>query len=150
MGRRLPLLSFILTAGRTPAAYPSGLLSPPKPGLPGGTVQRTGPPAAGAVPYLKEIVPVRNTSASQRPDAQAIHSGYLALLPRIETQARASFRHVKCPWLREDLVSECIAVGWKWYLGARRSGKDPASFAATFAWLAARSVRSGRRLCGQE
>jgi hypothetical protein len=84
------------------------------------------------------------------PPAGRLHAAFLLLLPRIETHARISFRHVRCPGRRDDLVAEAVAIGWKWYLRAVGAGKDPADFTATFASLAASHARSGRRLCGSE
>src|SRR5262249_22789177 len=43
-----------------------------------------------------------------------------------------------------------VALAWKWFLRLVAKGKDAAAFPATIAAFAARAVRSGRRLCGQE
>jgi hypothetical protein len=92
-----------------------------------------------------EIVPVTNDASAGR-----LHAAFLSLLPRIETHARISFRDVRCPGRRDDLVAEAVAIGWKWYVRAVGAGKDPADFTATFASLAASHARSDRRLCGSE
>jgi hypothetical protein len=46
-----------------------------------------------------------------------LHVGFVAILPRIERHARISFRDIRCPGKKEDLVAETIALSWAWYLG---------------------------------
>jgi DNA-directed RNA polymerase specialized sigma24 family protein len=82
--------------------------------------------------------------------AGALHAAFLALLPRIERHARICFRHLGCPQRRDDAVAETVALCWQWYLRLVERGKDPAAFVSTFAGYAARAVRRGRRVCGQE
>jgi hypothetical protein len=88
------------------------------------------------------------------PDAgklDALHRHILAILPRIETHALISFRHLRCPGRRADAVAEVIAVAWKWFLRlAEQPDKDVNDFVSALADYAVRHVRSGRRLCGQE
>jgi hypothetical protein len=43
-----------------------------------------------------------------------------------------------------------VSLCWKWWLRLVQRGKNPATFVSTLASYAARAVRSGRRLCGQE
>jgi hypothetical protein len=81
---------------------------------------------------------------------EALHNRFLAILPRIETHAVISFRHLQCPGKREDAVAEVIALAWKWLLRLDERGKDVEAFVSTLADHAVRQVRSGRRLCGQE
>jgi hypothetical protein len=81
---------------------------------------------------------------------EKLHADFLAILPKIQTHARICFRHLRCPGKKEDAVAEVVAVSWKWYLGAVSQGKDANEFASTLADFAARHVRSGRKLCGQE
>ncbi|HVS38469.1 MAG TPA: hypothetical protein VMS17_23120 [Gemmataceae bacterium] len=64
--------------------------------------------------------------------------------------AEISFRDVRCPDLRADKGSEAVAVAWKWFRRLAERGRDAADFPAAFATYAARAVRCGRRLCGQE
>jgi hypothetical protein len=95
------------------------------------------------------------TTASRRasatvPTPEALHAHFLAILPRIETHARIYFRHIRCPGRRDDAVAETVAVAWKWSLRLHDRGKDVREFPAALATLAARHVRSGRRLCGKE
>jgi DNA-directed RNA polymerase specialized sigma24 family protein len=82
--------------------------------------------------------------------AETLHAAFVALLPRIETHARIAFRHLGCPQSRDDAVGEAVALAWRSYLRLVERGKDPAEFVSTFASYAARAVRRGRRVCGQE
>ena len=82
--------------------------------------------------------------------AGALHAPFLALLPRIERHARIAFRHLGCPQGRDDAVGEAVALAWRSYLRLVERGKDPAQFVSKFADYAARAVRRGRRVCGQE
>jgi hypothetical protein len=81
---------------------------------------------------------------------ESLQSRFLELLPRIELHARICFRDVRCPQRRDDLVAEAVSLAWLWYVRLARRGKDAADFPSTLAGYAARAVRSGRRLCGQE
>jgi hypothetical protein len=47
-------------------------------------------------------------------------------------------------------VAEVVALAWKWFVRLACRGKDAKRFARAIATFAARAVRSGRRLCGQE
>src|SRR5262249_14966226 len=60
------------------------------------------------------------------------------------------FRHLKCWHRLQEALAEMVALAWKWFLRLVANGKDAAAFPATIAAFAARAVRSGRRLCGQE
>src|SRR6516165_4401910 len=62
----------------------------------------------------------------------------------------AGVRHLCCPQGRDDAVAETVALAWRWYPRLVERGKDPADFVSTFAGYAARAVRRGRRVCGQE
>ena len=52
------------------------------------------------------------------PSLDALHQGFLAILPRVELHARVFFRHLKCPHRKEDAVQEVVAISWKWFLRA--------------------------------
>jgi DNA-directed RNA polymerase specialized sigma24 family protein len=80
----------------------------------------------------------------------ALHAAFVVLLPRIERHARFCFRQLGCPQGRDDAVAETVPLAWQSYLRLVERGKDPADFASTFADYAARAVRRGRRVCGQE
>jgi DNA-directed RNA polymerase specialized sigma24 family protein len=84
------------------------------------------------------------------PGPEQLHARFLALLPRIELHARIYFGHVKCPQRKEDCVQEAVAIAWKWFVRLAERGKDATAFVSALATLAARAVRSGRRVCGQE
>ena len=82
--------------------------------------------------------------------AGALHAAFVSLLPRIERHARICFRHLGCPQSRDDAVGEAVALAWRSYLRLVEQGKDPAQFVSRFAGYAARAVKRGRRVCGQE
>jgi hypothetical protein len=81
---------------------------------------------------------------------EQLHVGFLAVLSRIELHAQVYFRHLRCPGKKEDAVAEVVAVAWKWFLRATKKGKDVAEFVSAVATYAARHVRSGRKVWGQE
>ena len=87
-------------------------------------------------------------SARSAPDP--LHAGFLATLPRVELHAAIFFRDVRCPQQRDDCVAETVAVAWMGYRSLARRGKDAGRSPAARASLAARHVKAGRRLCGQE
>jgi hypothetical protein len=72
------------------------------------------------------------------------------MLPRIDRHARIYFRHLKCPVRKADYVAETIGLSWKWFVRLAQRGKDARRFVSTLASYAARAVRSGRRIAGQE
>ena len=51
---------------------------------------------------------------------------------------------------RAEAVAETVALAWQWFIRLAERGKDARPFASVLASLAARSVHSGRRLCGME
>jgi hypothetical protein len=79
-----------------------------------------------------------------------LHTAFLSILPRIETHARVSCRGLRCPHSREEFRAEVVALCWQWFLRLVEKGKDPLQFPTTLAAYAARAVKSGRRLTGQE
>lgn len=81
---------------------------------------------------------------------QQLHQGFLAIMPKIETHGRIFFRDQPCPHTRAEAVAEMIALAWKWYCRLVQRGKDPAAFQSVLATFAAKAVKSGRRVCGQE
>jgi hypothetical protein len=84
------------------------------------------------------------------PGREALHAAFLSVLPRIELHGRVSFRHVRCPSKRDDCVAEMVALCWLWFLRLAGRGRDATAFPSALATFAARAVRSGRRLAGQE
>ncbi len=71
-------------------------------------------------------------------------------LPRIQRHAEVVFRSVRCVHRKEDCIAEVVALSWKWWLRLCQRGRNPAEFVSAIATYAARAVRSGRRLTGQE
>lgn len=84
------------------------------------------------------------------PKAAYLQARFLSLLPRIEKHACISFRDLKCAVKRDDCIAETVALCWKWFVSLAQQGKDAAGFASAMTFFAVRSVRSGRRMCGQE
>jgi hypothetical protein len=84
------------------------------------------------------------------PPLDRLHAAFLDLVPRIETHASIVFRSIRCSDTRADLVTETVALAWKWFIGLAARGKDATHFAATLASLAAQAVKCGRRLAGKE
>jgi hypothetical protein len=93
---------------------------------------------------------IASTNSFSLPATDSLQARFLELLPRIETHARISFRHVPCPDRKQECVQEVIALSWKWFVTLAQRGKDAADFIGALATLAVRAVRSGRRAYGQE
>jgi hypothetical protein len=83
-------------------------------------------------------------------ESNLLQSRFLGILPKIERHGRCYFRHLRCSSTKEDRIAEMIAISWKWFLRLVEQGKDPAKFPSVIATFAAKAVRNGRRLCGQE
>jgi hypothetical protein len=113
----------------------------------GGCVPYTTAPLRGG-PF-QEIAAVNQSMNAAIPSVVP-YTAFLALVPRIEAQARCRFRGIPCPNKRDDQVAEAVALAWSWFLNLHRRGKDPARFPGTFGALVARAVASGRRLSGME
>lgn len=84
------------------------------------------------------------------PCPSGLHASFLKVLPRVELHGRVYFRHVRCPDRRREAVAEMVALSWRWFLRLAERGKDASEFPTALAGFAARAVRSGRRLCGQD
>ncbi len=80
----------------------------------------------------------------------ALQAHFLSILPRIEWQAFVYFRGLRCPNRKDDAVQETVALAWKWFVRLVEQGKDPLTFPTVLAKFAARAVKCGRRICGQE
>jgi hypothetical protein len=80
----------------------------------------------------------------------ALHAGFLTIWPRIERHGHIYFRHLRCPHQKADAIAEMVALSWSWYVRLAQRGKDATRFPSTLATFAARAVRAGRRVCGQE
>ncbi|MFO0825306.1 MAG: hypothetical protein U0792_19655 [Gemmataceae bacterium] len=72
------------------------------------------------------------------------------LLPKLTRYFGSVFRFVRCEATRNDFIAEGVALAWKWYVRLKQQGKEPAEFVTTLARYAARAVRSGRTVCGQQ
>src|SRR5580692_6089376 len=81
---------------------------------------------------------------------QATQQAFLSILPRLKLHAKVYFRDVKNPERREEAICEMLALAWSWFVRLAQRGKDATQFASVLAAYAARAVRAGRRLCGQE
>lgn len=79
-----------------------------------------------------------------------LQADFVSILPRIERHARFAFRRVRCPADFDDCVAESIALCWLWHLRLAERGRGATAFPSVLANYAARAVKSGRRLCGQE
>jgi hypothetical protein len=84
------------------------------------------------------------------PSPSHLNTAFLSILPRIELHALVYFRWIRCPQRKADAVAETVAISWNWFVRLVERGKDPLSFPVMLASYAARAVRCGRRLCGQE
>jgi hypothetical protein len=80
----------------------------------------------------------------------ALQASFLALLPQIHSRVKSYFAGVKCAAKKADCIAESVALCWKWFCRLRQRGQDGTRFIGALAAMAARAVRCGRRLCGQE
>ena len=81
----------------------------------------------------------------------ALQAAFLnEVLPRIETHAQVCFHGVRCHHRKEEFTAEMVALAWRWFLRLIEKGKDPLAFPTALATYAAKAVKSGRRLAGQE
>jgi hypothetical protein len=78
-----------------------------------------------------------------------LQARFLAILPQIERQAQVYFRYLDAE-RKEEATAEMVALSWRWFLRLVERGKDPLAFPVVLAHYAARHVKCGRRLCGQE
>jgi hypothetical protein len=81
---------------------------------------------------------------------EKIQTEFVALLPRILPQLKKGCRIVRCAASRDDFIAEALGLCWKMFRRAMAKGKDVASFIITMAKYAARAVRCGRTVCGQQ
>ncbi len=71
---------------------------------------------------------------------------FLASLPRVLACANFSFRQVRCPDTRSDLIAEVLALAWSHFLGLTRRRRSPETFVTVLAMRCSQAVRAGRRL----
>jgi hypothetical protein len=82
---------------------------------------------------------------------EQLHATFLTLvLPKVLSHGQVWSRHIKCPHRRDDFIAEMVGLSWKWFVRLVERGKDPTEFPTALAGYAARAVRSGRRVAGQE
>ncbi len=89
-------------------------------------------------------------SVSSHVSIDQLHEQFLSILPRIRLHAEVYFRRIKCSHRQADAVQETVAIAWKWFRRLAERGKDATTFPSALAAYAARAVRSGRRVTGQE
>jgi hypothetical protein len=95
------------------------------------------------------LIATTNSFASAHTDDD-LQTAFVVLLPRIERHACSAFRTVRCPARRDDCIAETLALSWAWFVRLAQRGINASRFVTALAYLAAQSVRSGRRLCGME
>jgi len=91
-----------------------------------------------------------NASPPVPPDPACLHAAFLSILPRIELHGEVVFRALRCPHRKQEVIAEVVALAWLWFTRLVRQGKDPTRFASAIATYAAKAVKTGRRLVGQE
>jgi len=79
-----------------------------------------------------------------------LHAAFCSILPRILLHGEVVFRGLRCPDRKEEALAELTALCWLWFIRLAAQGKDATQFPSALATYAARAVRAGRRLCGQE
>src|SRR5262245_44438892 len=84
------------------------------------------------------------------PTPACLHAAFLVILPRIEQHGQVCFRHLSCPDRKQEAIAEMVALCWLWFTRLARQGRDATEFPSALAVFAARAVRCGRRLVGQE
>jgi hypothetical protein len=50
-------------------------------------------------------------------------SAFLAILPRIKTHSRISFRAMKCQARQEGAIAEMVALAWRWFVWLVEEGQ---------------------------
>jgi len=83
-------------------------------------------------------------------DLKRLQCVFLSILPRIVAHGEIHFRRERCASTKEECLAEITALSWQWFVRLIRKGKDPTRFVSAIATFAAKAVKSGRRLCGQE
>lgn len=75
-----------------------------------------------------------------------LHLRYTKLCARVRSVLAYVLRHVARGEKLEELIAECIAVGWKRFLSLAAAGKRPEDFPFVFASRLAKHVRRGTTL----
>src|SRR5579885_2814833 len=80
-----------------------------------------------------------------------LQASFLAIvLPRVLSHGRVRFGGIKCPHRRDDAIQDMIGLAWRWHLRLAEKGKDATAFPTALASYAARAVKSGSGVAGQE
>jgi hypothetical protein len=95
-----------------------------------------------------EIAPMMTPPSSALVHLQA--SFIAIVLPRVLSHGQVCFRNLKCRHRQEDAIQEMIALAWRWHLRLAENGEDSTRFPTALAPYAARAVKRGRHLVGQE
>lgn len=99
---------------------------------------------------LSNVASPRSQTRANKQTLLRLQNAFLKFLPRIERHGQVYFRHIRCDSTKGECIAEMIALSWQWWIRLHRKGKKPERFVSALASFAARAVRSGRRLCGQE
>ena len=84
---------------------------------------------------------------SSRKSVPAQHSLFAAMLPRILTQARISFRHLRAE-AREDAAAECVANAFVAFARLVQLGKVELAYPSVLARYAVAQVKAHRKVGG--
>jgi hypothetical protein len=90
-----------------------------------------------------------NATASM-PSLADLQVRYIAVLPIVERYAPLACRGLKCPHRRDDAAQELRSMVWSWLVRLAQKGRDGTAFIRSLAYLAARAVRSHRKIAGGE
>jgi hypothetical protein len=104
-------------------------------------------PTAEQAVFPKEIVMCIN---NQPFDAATLQQKFAAMFPTIRRYTRYASGGLNHDRDEEDVLAEMKAMVWCWLVRLAARGKDGTRFPGTLAYLAARAVRSGRRIAGTE
>ncbi len=90
-----------------------------------------------------------NATASL-PSLADLQARYLTVLPVVERYAPLACRGLKCPHRSDDAVQELRSVVWLWLRRLAEKGRDGIAFIRSLSYLAARFVRSHRKITRSE
>jgi hypothetical protein len=96
-----------------------------------------------------EIVPMP-TSFSAAALAHLQASFLAIVLPKVLSHGRVCFGSIPCQHRKQDAIQDMIGLAWQWRLRLAEKGKDATAFPTALASYAAKAVRSGSRITGQE
>ena len=82
---------------------------------------------------------------AENPSSTAWHTGFLAMLPRIQQSARFAFRHLR-PEARQEAVQEVLANAWRAYARLAELDKVNLAYPTVLARYAITQVNEGRQV----